>query len=98
MQFSSLKQTEKCKICIFKSYWAINLFALLTEGLLKVSFQLGKSDYFRSANVGLNIALPCLKGPQSERNKQLIVKSELWLSAFIIVSSVLMALKQRLSA
>lgn len=48
--------------------------------------------------MGLNIALPCLKGPQSERNKQLIIKSELWLSAFIIVSSVLMALKQRLSA
>jgi len=76
------------------------MFALLTEteSLLKVSFQLEKNDYFRSSNVGMNIALPCLKGPQSERNKQLIIKSELWLSAFIIVSSMLMALKQRLSA
>lgn len=48
--------------------------------------------------MGLNIALPCLKGPQSERNKQLIVQSELWLSTFLIVSGELMALKRRLSA
>lgn len=43
VQFSSLKQIKKCKICKFKSYWPINLFAFLTESLLKVSFQLGKN-------------------------------------------------------
>lgn len=87
-------------VCKFKSYWPINLFAFLmdTESLLNVSLQLGKSDYFKSSNVGLNIALLCLKGPQSERNKQFIIKPKLWLSALIIVPQVLMALKQRLSA
>ena len=57
-----------------------------------------KSDYFRSSNVGLNVALAQLKGPRNERNTQLIVKPELWLGAFIIVPGMLMALKQTLSA
>lgn len=58
-----------------------------TDSLLKVSLQLGKSDYFKSSDVGLNIALPCLKGPQSERNEQLIIKLELWLSALNCITS-----------
>lgn len=48
--------------------------------------------------MGLNTALRCLRDPQNGRNTQLIIRSELWLSAFIMVTRVLMALKQTVSA